>query len=44
MAEFGSYGSKTLKTANFAPKKAKFWHIEYDFPKEDHKNNLHTKY
>ena len=53
MAVFGSYRSKTLITVNFGQKMAlngpKFaisefsQHIEYDFLKEDHKNNFHTK-
>ena len=50
---FGSYRSKTLKSVNFGQKMAlngpnfaisEFsQHIEYDFLKEDHKNNFHTK-
>ena len=53
IAAFGSYMSKTLKTVNFGQKMAlngpnfaipEFsQHIEYDFLKEDHKNNFHTK-
>ena len=52
-AAFGSYRSRTLKTVNFGQKNAlngpnfaisEFsQHIEYDFLKEDHKNNFHTK-
>ena len=48
-----SYRSKTLKTVNFGQKMAlngpnfaisEFsQQIEYDFLKEDHKNNFHTK-
>ena len=44
---------KTLKTVNFGPKMALngpnfaisefLQHIEYDFLKEDHQNNFHTK-
>ena len=51
---FGSYRSRTLKTVNFGQKMALIngpnfaisessQHIEYDFLKEDHKNNFHTK-
>ena len=43
--ELGKYRSKTLKMAltgqNIAIPKF-YWHIEYDFLKEDHKNNFHT--
>ena len=50
---FGNYRKKTLKTVNFGQKMAlngpnyaisEFsQHIEYDFLKEDHKKNFHTK-
>ena len=54
IAAFGSYGSRTLKTVNFGQKMALLngpnfaisefsQHIEYDFLKEDHKNNFYTK-
>ena len=52
LAVFGSYKSKTLKTVSVCQKMAlngpnfaisEFpQHIEYDFLKEDHKNNFHT--
>ena len=53
IAVLGSYRSKTLKTVNFYQKMAlngpnyaisEFsQHIEYDFLKENHQNNFHTK-
>ena len=53
IAAFGSYRSRTLKTVNLGQKMAlngpnfaisEFsQHKEYDFLKEDHKNNFHTK-